>query len=284
MKENNKTICRISVLMPVYDTNEKNIQDAIESVLNQSFADFELIILSATCSKKIQSAVRSFNDNRIHPVNELHNCTGLLAEGLKMASGKYVAFMSADAIMHVDRLKIQYSVLESEHSLMVCGSWIRLAGSELSPDISSYGGWIKYPLLSLLEGKYMFLPTVLMHKNYLIETGIKFNNFSYISDLEFCLAIGKQKGMIYMENQYLLYWLKGAPIGKKSEEDKKSEERIIGKAMDYLIEINKTAWPELEMMYVALKKMYHKGLLTSKDVEGLFYDIFKKNEHQLTLA
>ncbi|MGL5227941.1 MAG: glycosyltransferase family 2 protein [Bacteroidales bacterium] len=72
--------------------------------------------------------IRSFTDNRIKLICNEHDFIGSLNLGLKESSGKYIARMDADDIMHPDRLKIQYNIMEEEPEITVSGSWIIVFG------------------------------------------------------------------------------------------------------------------------------------------------------------
>lgn len=61
--ENNRP--EISVLIPVYNTEEKHLRECIESILNQTFKDFELIILNDGSSNNVEDVIKTYNDKRI---------------------------------------------------------------------------------------------------------------------------------------------------------------------------------------------------------------------------
>ena len=61
--ENNRP--EISVLVPVYNTEEKHLRECIESILNQTFKDFELIILNDGSSNNVEDVIKTYNDKRI---------------------------------------------------------------------------------------------------------------------------------------------------------------------------------------------------------------------------
>jgi len=82
------------------------ISEAIKSILNQSFADFELIIVNTDSSDRTRSIISSYKDKRIHLFDYASDYVQSLNMGLKVAKGKYIARMDADDIAHADRLKI----------------------------------------------------------------------------------------------------------------------------------------------------------------------------------
>lgn len=107
----------ISVLFPVYNCDESHLRKAIESILDQSFRDFELIIFDDGSSNDVKSIIAEYkeNDSRIVFIREEKNHG--LAYGLnkmvEIAKGKYLARMDADDISAPFRLECEYKFLEN---------------------------------------------------------------------------------------------------------------------------------------------------------------------------
>lgn len=115
----------ISVLMPAYNA-EKYIGAAISSILNQSFSDFELIIIDDGSTDQTESIISSFNDCRIR-LYKNHTNQGLaesLNWGLSLAKAPIIARMDADDISTSDRFRIQYDFLQKNADIGLVGSWI----------------------------------------------------------------------------------------------------------------------------------------------------------------
>ena len=114
---------RISVLMSVYNA-EAFVANAIQSILNQSFRDFEFIIINDGSNDASVSIIQSFQDSRIHLVDNGDN-KGLIASlniGLALAKGKYIARMDADDEALPDRLKRQVELMEQHPDVCVTAS------------------------------------------------------------------------------------------------------------------------------------------------------------------
>ena len=111
----------VSVLMPAFNA-EKHITQAIESILQQTFIDFELCILNDGSTDRTSECIRQFDDPRIITVDSEQN-QGLVAARNQLvaaARGRYIAFLDADDIAAPNRLKWQIAFLESEQ-VDVCG-------------------------------------------------------------------------------------------------------------------------------------------------------------------
>jgi len=117
----------ITVLMSVYN-GEKYLREALDSVLNQTFKNFEFLIINDGSTDKTERILKSYNDPRIKIVNNKKNIglTKSLNKGLKLAKGKYVARMDADDISLPERLKIQLKFMEENGKFGLVGSWATL--------------------------------------------------------------------------------------------------------------------------------------------------------------
>ena len=112
----------VSVLMPAYNA-EKYISAAIGSVLDQSFTDFELIIVNDGSADDTEKIIRSFPDERITLVNrENGGVAAALNTGLEKARGKYIARFDADDICYPDRLAVQFAFMEANPGYILIGS------------------------------------------------------------------------------------------------------------------------------------------------------------------
>lgn len=100
---------RISVILPVFN-GEKYIKKAIGSVLDQSLADFELIVVNDGSTDNTLKIVNSFDDERIILINQTNQGPGQARNNaLKIASGEYVMFLDADDWFLSDALETAYS-------------------------------------------------------------------------------------------------------------------------------------------------------------------------------
>lgn len=114
----------VSVIMPVYNTPEPILREAIESILNQTFKNFEFIIIDDCSKKSIQPIVDSYCDNRVIFLRNKENLgvTGAPNVGLDNSRGVYIARMDSDDIAHPDRLKMQVDFLENNQDIDILGT------------------------------------------------------------------------------------------------------------------------------------------------------------------
>lgn len=117
----------ISIIMPVYNASQY-IRDSIGSILNQTFQNFELIVIDDGSTDKSVSIIETFHDERIKMIKNRHDYIASLNIGLKRAQGEYLVRMDADDIMLPDRLGMQLNYMELHPSIAVCGSYAKRIG------------------------------------------------------------------------------------------------------------------------------------------------------------
>jgi glycosyltransferase involved in cell wall biosynthesis len=113
---------KVTVLMPAFNA-AGYIGAAIESVLSQTFAAFELLIIDDGSVDNTVEVVSNFNDPRIKLVKSNHQgVAATLNLGLHQAQGSYIARFDADDICHPTRLEKQFHFLENNPGYVLCGS------------------------------------------------------------------------------------------------------------------------------------------------------------------
>ena len=119
----------ISVVIPVYNA-EKFIKETIDSVLNQTFSDFEFIIVDDTSTDRSKEIILSYNDSRIKYFLCKHDFVGTHRKGYHLAAGKYIAHLDHDDIMTPERLQMQFDFMESNPDIDACGGYMTSFGKE----------------------------------------------------------------------------------------------------------------------------------------------------------
>ena len=113
---------KISVVMSVYN-GEKHLREAVDSILNQTFTDFEFIIINDGSTDKTKKILESFSDPRIRLFHQENiGLTKSLNIGLKNSKGDFIARMDADDISHPDRFYEQVAYLEQNHAIGLLGT------------------------------------------------------------------------------------------------------------------------------------------------------------------
>lgn len=119
----------VSVIMPIYNA-EKYARESIESILNQSFSNFELIIINDGSTDYSEKVILSFKDARIKYFKNEKNLKLIetLNLGLKLAQGKYIARIDADDVALPVRFEKQITFLENNTDYGIVGSFAKCFG------------------------------------------------------------------------------------------------------------------------------------------------------------
>lgn len=115
---------RVTVIMPVYN-GRQYVGDSIESILRQTYTDFELIVIDDGSSDGTGEVIRSYPDHRIRLVCHEMNL-GIPRTrnvGVRLAQGEYVAFLDSDDVAYRNRLERQVAFLDSHSDFAGVGAW-----------------------------------------------------------------------------------------------------------------------------------------------------------------
>lgn len=178
----------LSVILPVFN-GEQHLQKAIDSILNQTFSDFELIIINDGSSDRSLDIIKSYNDKRIVLIDqENKGLAKTLNVGLNIAKGTYIARMDADDIAYPDRFKKQMLYLKQHPEIKLLGG-----GIEFIDDADNSIG---------IEPAY--IGSDFLHK-FLFKIGNPFKHPTVIFDKEIAVELGGFNETIekYMEDYFL---------------------------------------------------------------------------------
>src|SRR4028119_546862 len=113
----------ISVIIPAYNA-ERTIKETIQSVLNQSFQDLELLIINDGSQDSTLDVVESIQDPRIRVFCYLNaGSSASRNRGIGLAKGEYISFIDADDLWTVDKLESQFKALQENPKAAVAYSW-----------------------------------------------------------------------------------------------------------------------------------------------------------------
>lgn len=115
---------KVSVVMAVWN-GEKYLRQAIDSILAQTFTDFEFIIVDDCSTDATTQIIQGYDDERIQFATNEENIglTRSLNKGLALARGEYIARMDGDDVSQPERLAKQVAFMEANHEVGACGTW-----------------------------------------------------------------------------------------------------------------------------------------------------------------
>jgi len=192
----------VSVIMPVYNTKESYLRKAMESVLEQSFHDFELLIVDDCSEPYIGDIVSSYHDKRIKYVRLEKNSGPAAARNraLAMAGGKYIAPMDSDDVSRKERFEVQVEWMEKHPNVGCLGTSVNYFGDDATSMKYAYGGFSgdEIDLFLLLNTCVFIHSSVMFRKEVIDKYNIRYQSGAYVAeDYGFYLdLIGKTKFFI----------------------------------------------------------------------------------------
>lgn len=175
-----KTISpKVSVIMSVFNA-ELYLKSAIESILNQTYKNFEFIIINDGSSDNSDFIIKSFNDDRIRYVNEEKN-SGLvnaLNKSLKLAIGEFIARMDADDIALPTRLEQQVDFLIANEKVELVGTYYEKITNSISMGVRKQQSNYRKLKFRLFFGNNIAHPTV-MFRRKLVDDGDYYYRLDY---------------------------------------------------------------------------------------------------------
>lgn len=210
---------KISMLTTVYN-GELFLEETIKSVLNQTFKDFEYIIIDDGSTDKTKEIIDSFNDKRIkyfyYGENKGYfNLDNVVNFGMNRCFGKYIARVDADDLCYPERLQVQYDYLEKNKDIYMIGSSV-----DVIDDEGNYLRKVKKKNYPSFLYKYRIASS-----NSFIHSSIMFRNGgilypSHNEHLFYCLLIFFNKKIKNIPNTLIKYRMNPYGVMAKHSDDK----------------------------------------------------------------
>ena len=162
---------KISVVMSVYN-GEQYLQESIESILTQTYSDFEFIIIDDCSTDNSVNIIESYDDNRIRLVRNKQNLRlpASLNKGINLAKGEYIARMDADDISMPERFAKQVLYMDTHPDVAVVG------GGFQAIDESGNNLYIHHAPNGKKLARYCLIPSPMAHPTVMIRRDVIVNN------------------------------------------------------------------------------------------------------------
>lgn len=203
----------VSVLMPVFNA-EKYLDEAIQSVLNQTYQNFEFLIINDGSSDKSASIIKAFakQDARIKFFDQGNK--GLIATlnfGLSVASGEYIARFDSDDICLPERLKLQVNFLNENKQISAVGTGVSLIDDQGCEIGSGPFSKMKYTHQEIDRshlkgyGGNIIHPSAMYRKNIALDLEGYSHHYPCAEDFDFWLRFAEVGKLANLPQVLLLY-------------------------------------------------------------------------------
>lgn len=272
----------VSIIMPTYNTDHEMLGQAIDSILAQSYSNFNLIIIDDG-SKNYDNynyIIKNYSDDRITALRNESNIgvAKTLNLGLSIATGKYIFRMDADDIAYPKRLEKSIDYLEKNPEVVVLGSYAKLFGKKK--------GLLKLPVGNqAIRSEMVFNnpfchPTVVFRKDFIQLNQIKYPEDASNEDYNLWVSLSKNKNVVFanIPKPLLRYRIHDAQVTASKLSKLMEDTRIIIGRMLQIYNVDKYTQEQLDS-YV--KTIYSKEKVTKGEFKSMLYlfeEIISRNK------
>lgn len=179
------TVTKVTVLMPIYNTQEEILRATIDGILEQTFTDFEFLIINDSSTNNVEDVVLSYQDPRIVYIKNPKNM-GISESsnlGLKLSKGEYIARQDHDDISEPNRLATQVKFMDENTDYGVCSSFFTVFPKTMKAEMPVNDEDIKISLV--LSGAAICHPASMLRKKVLVDNNIEYKDeYRYAEDYQ----------------------------------------------------------------------------------------------------
>jgi glycosyltransferase involved in cell wall biosynthesis len=268
---------KISVIMSCYN-HDKFVIDAINSVLNQSFKDFEFLIIDDNSTDKTYDIVNSFNDPRIKVFRNEKNFGMVFNTNslIKKSTGEYIAIINSDDSWLPEKLQKQLDFLENNVDYGACFTLANIINEDnkiIKNNIQESLKYLEFDRFAFLNYFFFYnnplcYPSVLMRKNIFKKTGLFNPAFIILLDIDMWIRICLAGFEIKMLNENLTNFRILKNCGNLSGKNNKTiirnslEFKEIYKSYQTIINYNE---------FIKIFPEYEEISIANKNLAGYFY-------------
>lgn len=212
---------KVTILMPVYN-GEKYLREAMDSVLAQTYTDFEFLIINDASTDGTLDIIRSYSDPRIRLINNEINLERSESSniGLKAARGEFIARADCDDINLPERIAKQTAFMEAHPEIGVCGTWVKTIGRPESTvwDFPSDDPTIRS---RLLFESVIAHPSAMIRKDVFLKADLLYNpEYIFAEDYDLWTRASEHTFFANIPYVLVLYRIKPPEFGTLHREEK----------------------------------------------------------------
>ena len=224
---------KVSIIIPVYN-GERYVSEAIDSVLNQSYKDFEIIVIDDDSKDNTSNILRTYGKKIRWKSQENKGQASALNEGIKMAKGRYIAYLDADDVCLPERFENQVKYLDEHSNVGLVYS------DRYQIDENGKIQWIiksqPHDNFILLQKNYIPRSAVMHKRECLDEVGLFDESITGDDDWDMWIRISEKFEMGYMDKPLVKYRVHGENISltrpKRLDRGRYIKMRILEKAYE----------------------------------------------------
>jgi len=264
----------ISVIVPVYNRGHK-IKRAIDSVLSQTFKDFELIIINDCSTDNSVQIINEFSDSRIKLLHTSKNSGAAVARniGIKNAKGEIISFLDSDDFYEPEILEVSYKLLnDSSNEIGFMWTGLRYIHKNKISDFCWDPNFNESFYLTFLNGLHIGTCCgISIKKNVINKCGDFNENLPAAEDTDFFLRITQHFGFVFTKK--ILINVDKTGFDRLSINYKKNAIAYNAFIHNHFNEINKNPFLQKKYYYKLMWLNYHLG---EKSTGDRYFILLKK--------
>ncbi len=221
----------MSVVIPAYN-HERYVGEAIQSVLDQTFEDFELIIINDGSTDHTEDEILKFKDPRIRYYSqENRGLSATLNRGIKLARGEYFNFLPSDDAFFPEKLSIQLKLFKDHPDLGIVFSYPQLVdaeGKEIKEGQESQWAIVPFETKeeifpALFERDFLSAPSALIKMDCFWRVGMFDESLKYLQDYDMWMRILKYFDLRLIKRYLIKYRWHGANLTYRATPETEAE-------------------------------------------------------------
>ncbi|MGG0720047.1 glycosyltransferase [Robertmurraya massiliosenegalensis] len=276
----------ISIVLPVYNS-DKYIRHSIESVINQSYIDWELIVIDDGSIDQTGSIIQEYNSDRIHyHYQSNQGPSAARNKGISLAKGEYIAFIDADDIYRPNKLYEQVRFLENHPEIQIVYCDAQVVNKDLKPiNVLRTEGLYDNKedfFAQLLFRQILPLPPAIMLKRECLQE-IKYNEkLVHAEDYDLTIQLARKFRFGYLPESLYIYRRHEDNLTNGHEKQVQAEMKIVKSIGIANIKeiVNKSTF-SFEDKSLLLAKIFMKIECYDESIETLSELITQKNKNPL---
>lgn len=198
---------KVTVLMPVYNS-EKYLKESIDSILNQTYENFELLILDDASTDNSVKIINSYKDDRIKLFKNEKNkgISYTRNKGVELATGEFIALMDSDDISKKNRLEVEVKFLEKYTEFDVVSSRAEVLNSEKLYKTHKKIEEFELANIQLMFRDVIINPASMFRKEFINKNNIRYREENFVAeDYDFWVECAKFTNIAILSEALLIY-------------------------------------------------------------------------------
>ena len=202
---------KVCCIISTYNTKKEYLEFAVQSVLDQTYKNFELIIIDDGSEIPVKEVLKDFTDERISIYRNETNKGQCYSRnfGMEIMDGEYMAVLDGDDAFHKDKLKEQVAYLEKHPNCDILATQFKYLSDnkKVTPFVRMTKNPEEYRVKLFWDDEKVLHSSVMVRSEFIKKNNVQYDvRYKYATDYGFWCQCSKHKGRFSILNKYLAYY------------------------------------------------------------------------------